>query len=443
MKQHHFSRRTFLHGVGVSMALPWLESLPVWGDEPRAKQSGSDAPVRLAVLFAGNGFHSKEWWAKGEGQGMELGRVLQPLHDFREKMLFVRGLFHAEARKGNIHSSQTGNLLSGAAIASGGEIRSGTSFDQVLAQTYGRSTKVPSLVLGCERSNPSVHKNYSMLYSSHISWSSPTTPTPLELYPALAFDRLFKDEVSPGDKSVLDAVLADAQSLRRNISVNDQRKLDEYLDSVRDVEKRIENAGKRGELQGWRPTLDKPNMARPADGVPQDIGEHMRLMCDILVLGFQTDTTRITTLKLNNDHSALRFPNLASVQQPGHGIDYMIHHLLSHSDGEDWLKVNQFFVEQLAYIARKLDGIQEGSRTLLDNSLLIFTSSMMAGARHDNDQLPVIMLGGGGGRVQGGRVLDYKEKSERQMCRLFMSTMDKMGVRPKTFGDATLPLDEV
>jgi hypothetical protein len=282
-----------------------------------------------------------------------------------------------------------------------------------------------------------------MLYSSHISWSSPTTPTPLELYPALAFDRLFKDDVSPGDKSVLDSVLADAQNLRRNISSSDQRKLDEYLDSVRDVEKRIENAGKRGELQGWRPTLDKPNVQRPADGIPQDIGEHMRLMCDIVVLGFQTDTTRITTLKLNNDHSALRFPNIASVQQPGHGIDYMIHHLLSHSDGEDWLKVNQFFMEQLAYLARKLDAIQEGSRTLLDNTMILHCSSMMAGARHDNDQLPVIVLGGAGGQIQGSRVLDYKDNSERQMCRLFMSMMNKMNVRPKTFGDATKMLDEV
>ena len=334
-------------------------------------------------------------------------------------------------------------MLSGAPIASGGEIRSGTSFDQLLAQTYGRSTKVPSLVLGCEHSNPSVHKNYSMLYSSHISWSSPTTPTPLELYPALAFDRLFKDAATPGDKSVLDAVLADASSLRRNISPADQRKLDEYLDSVRDVEKRIESAGKRGEVQGWRPTLAKPNIARPADGIPQDVAEHMRLMCDILVLGFQTDTTRITTLKLNNDHSALRFPNLPSVQQKGNGIDYMIHHLLSHSDGEDWLKVNQFFVEQVAYIARKLEAIQEGPRTLLDNTMLMHCSSMMAGARHDNDQLPVILLGGAGGRLKGGRALDYKDKPERQLCRLFLSMMDKMDVRPKTFGDAKKPLEEV
>jgi hypothetical protein len=432
--KHEFSRRRMLRGLGVSMALPWMESLPVWGDTPNGTQAASEAPVRLAVLFAGNGFHSKEWWAKGEGREMELGKVLEPLHDFRQKMLFVQGLFNAEALKGNIHSSQTGNLLSGAPLASGGEIRSGTSIDQLLAQSYGRSTKVPSLVLGCEKSNPSVHKNYSMLYSSHISWSSPTTPTPLEIYPALAFDRLFKDEVSKGHKSVLDAVLADAGSLRRGISTSDQRKLDEYLDSVRDVEQRIANAGKKGELQGWRPTLEKPNIARPADGIPQDIAEHMRLMADLLVLGFQTDTTRIATLKLNNDHSSLRFPNL--------GVDYMIHHLLSHSDTADWLKVNQFFLQQLAYIARKLDAIQEGPRTLLDNSMLLFCSSMLTG-NHEARQLPVVLLGGGGGRIKGGRVLTYNEKPDRQLCRLYLSMMDKMQVRMPKFGDATQPLDEV
>src|ERR1043166_2885331 len=216
---HAFSRRTFLRGLGVTMALPWLESLNVWGAELLTSPPASGAPVRLAVLFAGNGFYSKEWWAKGEGKDMELGQVLSPLADFRQKMLFVKGLFNAEALKGNIHSSQTGNLLSGAPLASGGEIRSGTSIDQLVAQRCGNSTKVPSLVLGCEKSNPSVHKNYSMLYSSHISWSSPTTPTPLELYPALAFDRLFKDEVRRGDKSVLDAVLTDANGLRGQISV--------------------------------------------------------------------------------------------------------------------------------------------------------------------------------------------------------------------------------
>jgi hypothetical protein len=233
---------------------------------------------------------------------------------------------------------------------------------------------------------------------------------------------------------VLDAILTDAKDLRRQICANDQQKLDEYLESVRDVEQRIDNAGKKGELQGWRPTLEKPNIPRPADGIPQDIAEHMRLMCDILVLGFQTDTTRITTLKLNNDHSSLRFPNL--------GVDYMIHHLLSHNDTPDWLKVNQFFLEQVAYVARKLDGIREGGRTLLDNTMLLYCSSMLTG-NHDATKLPVLVLGGGGGRIKGGRVLDYKEKPDRQMCRLYLSMMDKMNVRLPKFGDATKVLEEI
>jgi hypothetical protein len=442
MNAPQISRRTMLRGVGVSMALPWMESLVARSRAADGAAAG-EPPVRLAVFFAGNGFHSKEWWAEGAGVEMKLGRVLEPIADFRERLLFVKGLYNEQARKGNIHSSQTGNLLSGAPLASGGDIRSGTSFDQHLAATYGRGTKVPSLVLGCEKSNPSVHKNYSMLYSSHISWSSPTTPTPLELYPALAFDRLFKDDVAKGDESVLDAVIEDARGLRRRIGTTDRRKLDEYLDSVRDVEARIAGAGQRGELQGWKPVLDKPDVPRPPDGIPQDIAEHMRLMCDIVVLAFQTDTTRICTLKLNNDHSALRFPNIPRTDNPSQGIDYMIHHLLSHSDGDDWLKVNQFFMEQMAHVARRLDAIDEGGRSALDNSMIMMCSSMMAGAKHDNDRLPVAVLGRAGGRLEPGRVLDYAKAENRQMCRLYLSMMEKMGVREKSFGDATEPLAEV
>ena len=160
----------------------------------------------------------------------------------------------------------------------------------------------------------------------------------------------------------------------------------------------------------------------------------MRLMCDILVLGFQTDTTRVCTLKLNNDHSSLRFPNL--------GVDYMIHHLLSHSDTADWLKVNQFFLQQLGYIAGKLDAIQEGERTLLDNSMLLYCSSMLTGS-HDATKLPVVLVGGGGGQIQGGRVLDYLDKPDRQMCRLYLSMMNKVGMDISSFGDAKEPLAEI
>ena len=423
-----------LRGIGCSMALPWMESTAVWGDTPDGKEPSSQAPVRMAILFSGCGYHTQEWWAKGQGADMELGKVLTPLEPHKHKLNFIKGLYNAEALKGNIHSSQTGNILSGAPLASGGRINSGTSVDQMVAQSIGHRTKVSSLVLGCEKANPSVHKDYSMLYSSHISWSSPTTPTPLEVYPALAFDQLFKDSSQQGDQSVLDAVLADTRDFRRGISRMDQQKLDEYLNSVREVERRIEQANRRGELQGWRPTLRSPNIPRPQDGYPQDIVEHMKLMCDILVLAFQTDTTRVCTLKLNNDHGTLRFPHL--------GVDYMIHHLLSHSDTDDWLKVNQFFLEQMAYLARRMDAIQEGDRTLLDNSMLMLCSSMLNG-HHDATQLPVVMLGSAGGQIQGGQNLDYSGESDRQMCRLYLSMMHKMGVQRSSFGDAKQPLTEV
>ncbi len=440
IRQQPLSRRSFLRGVGVTMALPWLESVPVWGDD-KPKNTSSEPPVRFAVLFSGNGYHSKEWWAKGEGKAMELGKVLDPLRPFREKMLFLRGLYNQEALIGGIHSCQTGNLLTGAHLAPDGGIKSGISCDQMIAEKTKGQTKVPSLVLGTEPSIAAIHKNYSMIYSSHISWSSATTPTPLELYPALAFDRLFRDEVGKADKSVLDAVREDATSYKNKVSTADQRRLEEYLASVREVETRIEQAGKNGRLQGWRPTLEKPDMKRPADGIPQDVDQHMRLMCDILVLAFRTDTTRVCTLKLNNDHSSLRFPNLQAAGGKG-GIDYMIHHLLSHTDGADWLKVNQFFTQQLGYIAQKLDAVKEGDRTLLDNSMIMMCSSMMTG-NHNNDQLPVVLLGQGGGQIKTGRILDYAGKPNRKMCSLYLSLMEKAGVRLKEFGDSKQQLAEI
>ena len=228
------------HGAAVARIAPCLGRRGAGSTHrPAQRRCGWPCCLPATAFTASNG------GPRAKANTWNSARCSRRSTDFREKLLFIRGLYNAEALKGNIHSSQTGNLLSGAPLASGGEIRSGTSVDQLLAQTYGRSTKVPSLVLACEKSNPSVHKNYSMLYSSHISWTSPTTPTPLELYPALAFDRLFKDERERGDKSVLDAVLDDAGDLRRQISTADQRKLDEYLDSVREVEQRIEQAGKQ------------------------------------------------------------------------------------------------------------------------------------------------------------------------------------------------------
>src|SRR5437667_3833566 len=215
------TRRTMLRGLGVSMAVPWLESLSAWGAGPAAQP-----PVRLAVLFAGNGFHSREWWARGTGRDMELGRVLAPLLPYREKLNFVRGLRNPQGGPG-IHSSQTGNLLTRTVLGAGGNVRSGVSFDQVVAQRVGSRTRVPSLVLGCEPPIAALHNGYSMIYSSHISWSSPTTAVPLELYPALAFDRLFREDNSRTDRSVLDAILEDARGLQGRVSGRDRQRVEE------------------------------------------------------------------------------------------------------------------------------------------------------------------------------------------------------------------------
>jgi hypothetical protein len=236
---------------------------------------------------------------------------------------------------------------------------------------------------------------------------------------------------------VLDAVLGEAQRFRRKVGRRDQQKLDEYLNSVREVEQRIEQAGQLGELQGWRPTLQDTNMQRPPEEIPQDLGEHMRLMCDIMVLAFQTDATRVCTLKLNNDHSYQRFPHL--------GVEVGSHEL-SHSDrgkqSPDWLKVNQSFLAQVGYIAGKLDAIQEGERTALDNSMIMMCSSMLSGI-HDATKLPVVVVGGAGGQLETGRVLDYLEKPNRKMCSLYLSMLNKCGIHLAEFGDSKERLAEV
>lgn len=435
ISDHPLPRRTMLRGLGASIALPWLESIPVWADETKSRPS-NEPPVRFACVFAGNGFAKKHWWAKQADGTLQLGKVLAPVEAFKEKLTFIRGLYNPNARGCGIHSCMTGNLLTGIRLAAGGRIRAGVSVDQMLAEHVDRQTRVNSLVLGCEKPYAGIHAGYSMLYSSHISWSAPTTPAPLELYPAAAFDRLFGDGgVRRADASVLDSVLADARALRGQVSVSDRRKLDEYLNSIREVERRIEDAGKDRRLEGWRPTIDKPTMKRPGDEIPQDIDVHMKLMSDLLVLAFQTDTTRVCTLKLNNDHSGMRFPNL--------GIDHIIHHLLSHEeDNPDWLRVNQYFLSHLARILEGLDGVQEGDRTLLDNSMILFCSSMLTGY-HDNTQLPVLLFGGAGGQLKTGRVLDYLESDNRKMSSLYLSLMSKMGLHLDEFGDSSQPLADI
>jgi hypothetical protein len=360
--------------------------------------------------------------------------------------VFLRGLFNEQAvRHRSAHLGRFPNLLSGAWVSTEqSEIRAGRTMDQVLAQTIGERTAIPSLVLGIEPTELRLEDGLSMIYGSCISWATDTKPATKEIYPSRTFDLLVGDGRGRKlDRSILDEVLDDGRALRSRLSQDDRPKLDEYLESIRDIEQRLDRASRDGRLEGWRPALTEPDMPRPDDRLPQDIPEHMRLMLDLLVLSFRMDKTRIATLMLNNDLSQMNFGFLKGVQGSLH-LD------LTHN-GRDpeleamYLKTNQFHVQQFAYLIEKLQAIDEGGRSLLDSSLLLFCSNLFDGDKHEADEMPMLLAGRAGGTLETGRVLDYHERNDddRRACSLYLSIMDRMGVRLPAFGDAKRRLTEI
>ncbi len=437
-RRHRLSRRRVLRGIGVTMGLPWLESLPVWGAEAPKSGTPGPFPKRFAAQFMGNGINAQNWWARGEGAAMELGKSLSPLEAVKTKLNVINGLFNKPATGVGIHPGMTGNILSGMPLQKGAVLHGGISMDQVLANRTGQDTVQPSMVLACEQPLTGYHEtNFSMAYSSHISWQSADSPVPAEVYPSLAFDSLFENSGSRRTQSVLDRVMEDAQRLSRRVSSADKAKLDEYLTSVREVEKR---AGRmREEAASAAASARKSGQAlftmkRPENGLPEDIREHMRLMCDIVALAFQTDKTRIASMLMCRDLSGLFYPFLDLRDA---------HHPASHNDKSDgYERISRFYVSQLAHLAARLEAMPEGEGTVLDNSCLMFVNNMWTGSNHDNSRLPVLTVGGLGGSLQTGRVLDYSEKGDenRKLCSLYLSLMDRMDVTLEHFGDADLRL---
>jgi hypothetical protein len=306
--------------------------------------------------------------------------------------------------------------------------------DQVLASRLGQDTAQPSLVLACEQPMTGYHEtNFSMAYSAHISWQSPESPVPSEVYPALAFDSLFENRGSLRNQSVLDRVQERARRLQQEVGSGDKAKLDEYLTSVREVEKRLERL--RTQTEGPPAAgAARPTPERPPAGLPEDLRVHTKLMCDILALAFQSDRTRIATMVLCNDLSSLYYPFL-DVRQGHHGA--------SHDDLSDgYERITRFHLSQLAYLATRLEAMPEGDGTVLDHSCLLFLSNMWAGWKHDNMKLPVVTAGGLGGTLQTGRSLDYLSAGDdkRRLCSLWLSLMDRFGVKLDRFGDTDLRL---
>ena len=441
MKNETLSRRRWLRGAGVVVGLPWLESMPVWGQSSDSNNSGVDFPKRFGVMFMACGVHPEHWWAKGEGKEMELSRCLQPLDGLQSKLNVIDGLFNKNATGVGIHPGQTGNILSGAALKKGAELRGGISVDQAIANAIGQDDVVPSLVLGCEQPTTGYHEtNFSMAYSSHISWQNATSPVPMEVYPSLAFDSLFENRGSQRNKSILDRITEEASALQRQASANDKAKLEEYLTSIREVEKRIDR--QRGPVAKAADTVEQKGksifaMERPDNGLPEDIREHMRLMCDIIALAFQSNKTRVASLLLCRDISGLLYPFL-QVRKP--------HHLASHDElSEEWERVTTYYCSQLAYLGKKLDSMPEGDGTVLDHSCLMFVNNMFSGSKHDSSKLPLLTLGGLDGTLNTGRVMNFVDQpeSEKKLCSLYLSLMNRMGVAATQFGDATVPLDKV
>jgi uncharacterized protein DUF1552 len=436
------SRRRFLRGAGVALALPWMESLPLLGADTAsaAKKAVSEKPpVRFATVYFSNGVEPAHWWAKGSGASMEIGPGLEPMLPHREDFSFIRGLYNQKAVESTSpHLGRMPNMLSGATVSlDPSDIRAGKTMDQVLAERIGGRTAVPSIALGIEPNELRLEDGVSMIYGSCISWATDTKPATKEIYPSRAFDRLVGDGTGRElDRSILDSVLQEAHDLQPRISTGDNRKLDEYLESIRDIEMRIERASREERLEGWRPTLSEPNMPRPGDELPQNVPDHMKLMLDIIVLAFQMDKTRIVTLMLNNDLSQMNFGFLD-------GVEGSLHLDLTHNGNAPeleamYLKTNQFHVQQFAYLVKRLKEIEEGEQTLLDSSMLMGCSNLFDGNLHGADQMPILLAGRGGG-LKPGRVLDYLDKGDdnRRACSLYLSLMDRMGVELDRFGDTS------
>lgn len=432
------TRRTALIGSGVSVSLPWMESLPVWGEETLRADT---YPRRFAALFMGNGINADHWWAKGSGEDMILSRSLEQLAPVQSKLNVVNGLFNRNATGVGIHPGQTGNILSGAALQKGAVLKGGISMDQILAKRVGADSPQQSLVLGCEQPVTGYHEtNFSMAYSSHISWFDANSPVPMEVYPSLAFDSLFENHGTRRMQSILDRVSEHASFISRQISASDQAKLDEYLTSVREIEKRIERTRKdslKASENAQRRGQPLELMKRPDNGLPEDIREHMRLMCDLIATAFQTDKTRVATLLMCRDLSGLFYPFL-DVRSA--------HHPASHDDlSDDYERISRYYVSQLTHLAVRLDSMPEGPGTVLDHSCLMFVSNMWSGSRHDSSKVPVLLIGGLGGTLKTGRSLDYQDKGDdnRKLCSLYLSLMDRMGVELPEFGDADTRLADL
>lgn len=431
------SRRTILRGAGVSLGLPWLEAMAATAD------TTGKPPIRMAALYMPNGVNPWKWAPEGTGRDFQLSPTLKPLEDLKSQITVMTNLWNENSKGGDGHYVKEAAWLTCQTIKKtpGEDIANGVSVDQLAAQRIAGQTPLPSLELGVTPVAVGVDAvvGYTRVYGSHIAWSSPTTPLARELNPRSVYERLFRASSGPQgneakmDALLLDRVLGDAKKLRTQVGNADRVRLDEYLSVMRSLEERVQRASGTKE-RTWKPRAAMDPKAMPTER-PADHAEHVRLMLDMIATAFQTDTTRIATFMFGNAVSNVSFRFLDGVSAGHHDVS---HHQKNEDKLRQYERISRWHIEQYAYLLRRLQSMKEGESTVLDNSMILFGSALSDGDRHSPRNLPLVLGGNAGGRINAGQHLVYAEDS--QMANLYVSMLDAFGTPVERFADSTGPL---
>jgi hypothetical protein len=433
----HLSRRTLLRGVGVSLGLPLLDSM-VPAQTPLGKTAAT-SKSRLSCIYVPHGATMDKWTPAAQGKGFEFTEILSPLEKFRDRVSVVSNLAHPAAGgvgsdAGADHARSAAVFLSGVHPEQG-SIHVGTTIDQIAAQRIGQDTPIPSIELSIEEVALSCGSGYACAYSNTISWKTPTIPLPMGNNPQVVFEKLFGDGSNNADRlarkqqsrSLLDSVMDQVASLQRELPASDRTKLGEYLDDVREIERRIQKA--ENQIPADLKLPEAPV------GVPESFDEHFKIMFDLQVLAFRAEITRVATLMYARDTSGAVYPQ-SGIRD---GFHVASHHSNNRANMDKFALINKYHVEMLAYFLDKLKSTPDGDGNLLDHSMVLYGSSMSNGNQHDHDPLPVVLAGGASGQLNGGRHMTYAPHTP--MSNLLLSMLDKLGIQTDKHGDSTGKLE--
>lgn len=453
-------RRSFLRGAGATLALPFLDAMrPLMA----AGTGAAGPPVRIGLLYMPNGVRADRWTPEGGGSSFKLSPILSPLEAHRQQLLILTGLQNKASFTGDGHYVKTGGWLTGTTISktTGSDISAnGISMDQIAARQIGQDTKLPSLELGTEPVATGIDRNvnYTRLYASHISWKAENVPLPCEINPRVAFDRLFRTRSARGeqqaedDRSVLDLVREDARRLQSQLGSADKAKLEQYLDSIREVERRIEHEAETlGAGENLPPeqlalieqldqriskAMGKASREEELNSRPRfDHGEHCRIMMDLMALAFWSDSTRVSTFMFGNDVTGRNFSFLDGVNGGHHEIS---HHKNNKGQLDQYERINRWHVEQYAYLLERMSELQEGDGTLLDHCMVGFGSPIRDGNSHNPRNVPIVISGGSKAGLKTGRHVEYDDGTP--LCGLWLGLLERAGVKTDDLGDASRPL---